>query len=86
MTVFVDIDSCISMISACNLKHVNAMLLQLNCYTSQTAGPPVAVVKAACLESRRSRVQIHLEVSNTNVSSPLTRNDSILCGTFVTEM
>ena len=49
---------------------------------------PGAVVKAACLESRRSRVWTphYLQVFHKYiVSSPLTRNISILWGTAVTE-
>ena len=46
---------------------------------------PGAVVKAACLESRRSRVQTPLCVKKQSVSSPLTRKDSILRGGSVAE-
>ena len=49
---------------------------------------PGAVVKAACLVSRGWRVKPHagLQVSKKqNVSSPLTRNDLILCGVSVAE-
>ena len=52
-------------------------------------GPPGAVGKAACLESRRSRVRPTLWQSGfreTNVSSPLTREDLILWGDSVTQL
>ena len=42
---------------------------------------PNAVVKAACMESRRSRVRF----KEAHVSSPLTSKDSILWGASVTE-
>ena len=51
-------------------------------------GGPGAVVKAACLESRRSRVQTPsaIQVSKKQyVSSLLTRKDLILWGASVTE-
>ena len=49
---------------------------------------PGAVVKAACLESRRSRVQTLLWYSHfnkQNISYPLTSKDTILWGASVTE-
>ena len=50
-------------------------------------GGPGAVVNAACLESQRSRVrtQSGFQVSKKqNVSSPFTRNDTILWKASVT--
>ena len=48
-----------------------------------------ALVEAACLESRRSRIRpwpLAFQVSKKqNVPSPLTRKDSILWGASVTE-
>ena len=42
-------------------------------------GGPGVVVKATCLESRRSQIRLRSQVSKIqNVSSPLTRKDSIL--------
>ena len=49
----------------------------------KAAGAPCAVAKAACLESRRSRVRLRLK--KRNVSSQLTRKDWILWGASVTE-
>ena len=54
----------------------------------QISEGPDAVVKAACLESRRSRVQTPLwpsSVKKQSVSSPLTREDSIFRGGSVAE-
>ena len=53
------------------------------CCTIPQGRGPGSVVKAACLESRRSRVLTPLWPSifkETNVSSPLTRIDSIFVG------
>ena len=48
----------------------------------QPGGCPSAVVKAACLENRRSRPSSFIE---TECFSPLIRNDSMLWGTPVTD-
>ena len=64
-----------------------SMRKQFNLYRAFTKSQgrgPGAVVKAACLESRRSRVQSlrtqlwHSSIKEQNVSFPLTRIDSIL--------
>ena len=52
------------------------------------SGGPGAVVKTACLESRRSRVHPHYGIpflKKQNVSSLLARKDSVLWGACVTE-
>ena len=54
-------------------------------YYSDPGRGPGAVVKASCLESRRLRLRTPLWLSSfKNVSSPLTRKDSILSGASVT--
>ena len=68
--------------SWCTQRHL------MGCCLPQNSIVYWEMVKAACLESRISRFRTPLRPSSfkdTDVFSPLTRNDSILWGTSVTE-
>ena len=69
------------------MQRINLSLI-VNQRHAIRAGGPGAVVKTACLKSRRLRVRTPLwplRFKETNVSFPQTHKDSTLWGTSLTE-